>query len=380
MSMEFGIFAQAHVPQVELDANWVGAENDRLMREVELAVEGEKAGFKYVWASEHHFLEEYSHMSAPEVFLAFVAARTKTMHIGSAIFNTTPRVNQPARVAERVAMLDHLSQGRFEFCTGRGSSSTEQQGFGIPDNDTTKSMWDETIGEFKKMWREHRYSHDGQWFKMPTRNVLPKPYSDPHPPMWVAAGNPPTFAKAGGLGLGAMCFTIGEPSSLAPSVKAYKDAIANAEPVGEFVNDTFAVVATIVCEPTREKAVEVAVRMGMNYYASLVYRWLDTFPKPDHVPDWPERIPEPTPEYILDRIERGQIIVGDPEDCARGVQTYYDMGVDQIVTGPNCHPFRTQEESLRSLRLFGSEVLPRFDKDPSTHHTTRQREAVSTTR
>ncbi|MDT4934522.1 MAG: hypothetical protein QOK11_2414 [Pseudonocardiales bacterium] len=373
--MEFGIFAQAHVPQHELDQNWSGSEHDRLMREVELAVEGERAGFKYVWASEHHFLEEYSHMSAPEVFLAYVAAQTTTMHIGSAIFNITPPVNHPARVAERVAMLDQLSGGRFEFCTGRGSSSTEQQGFGIPDNATTKSMWDETIREFKAMWREHRYSHDGEWFSMPTRNVLPKPYAAPHPPMWVAAGNPPTFEKAGRHGLGAMCFTIGEPPTLAESVRVYKAAIQQAEPVGEFVNDTLAVVATIVCEPTREEAIEVATRIGMSYYASLVYRWLDTFPKPVDVPDWPALIAEPTAEVIRDRIERGTIIIGDPEDCARGVQTYADMGVDQIVTGPNCHPFRTQEESLRSLRLFGQEVLPRFDKDP-VHRTTRMREAA----
>lgn len=117
--MEFGIFAQAHVPQFELDADWTGAEHERLLREVELAVEGEKVGFKYVWASEHHFLQEYSHMSAPEVFLSWIGALTSTMHLGSAIFNTTPPVNHPARVAERAAMLDQLSGGRFEFCTGR---------------------------------------------------------------------------------------------------------------------------------------------------------------------------------------------------------------------------------------------------------------------
>ena len=373
--MEFGIFAQAHVPQHELDADWSGAEHDRLLQEVELAVEAEKSGFKYVWASEHHFLEEYSHMSAPEVYLAWVGAQTSSMHLGCAIFNTTPPVNHPARVAERVAMLDQLSGGRFEFCSGRGSSSTEQQGFGIPDNETTKLMWDETIREFPKMWREHRYSHDGTYFSMPTRNVLPKPFVAPHPPMWVAAGNPPTFQKAGSLGLGTMCFTIGEPPSLAPLVAAYKAGIAEAEPVGDYVNDNLAVVATIICEETRDEAVELATRIGISYYASLVYKWLDTFPKPETVPDWPELIPEPTEEYIRDRIDRGTIMIGDPDDCARGVQTYLDLGVDQIVTGPYCQPFRTRKEALRTIRLFGQEVLPRFDTDP-VHRTTRLREAA----
>src|SRR4029079_16893726 len=99
-----------------------------------------------------------SHLSANESFLAFVAARTERIHIGSGIFNVTPPVNHPARVAERVAILDHLSGGRFEFGMGRGSSTTEQKGFGIDDPELTREMWDEVMPEFKKMWRETDYS------------------------------------------------------------------------------------------------------------------------------------------------------------------------------------------------------------------------------
>ena len=87
-------------------------------------------------------------------------------------------------------MLDHLSGGRFEFGMGRGSSTTEQKGFGITDPELTKEMFDEVVPQFKHMWRDGLYTYDGQFFSMPPRNVLPKPYSDPHPPMWVAAGNP----------------------------------------------------------------------------------------------------------------------------------------------------------------------------------------------
>src|SRR5213079_2744940 len=110
-----------------------------------------------------------------ESFLAFVAGRTSRIHIGSGIFNITPPVNPPARVAERVAMLDHLSEGRFEFGIGRGSSTIEQQGFGIPDPELTKEMFDEVIVEFPKMWRDGDYSFEGRFFSMPPRNVLPKP-------------------------------------------------------------------------------------------------------------------------------------------------------------------------------------------------------------
>src|SRR5207342_3629929 len=131
--------------------------------------------WKYSWWTEHHFLWEYSHISSNEVIMPFVAARTNQMHIGSGIINITPPVNHPARIAERVAMLDHLSEGRFEFGTGRGSSSTEFKGFGIPDGETTRAMFDESLREILRMWRETPYSYQGKFFSMPERNILPKP-------------------------------------------------------------------------------------------------------------------------------------------------------------------------------------------------------------
>src|SRR5213592_2424808 len=166
--MEFGLFVQAHVPRHEVEVDPAGAEHTRLLREVELAEACDRHGFKYVWSVEHHFLEEYSHLSASEIVLPFIAARTRRIHVGSAIWNLTPPVNHPARVAERVAMLDHLSEGRFEFGTGRGSSTTEVYGFGIDSLDITKEMWDETIGEFLKMWRPGMYGpYEGRFFSMP---------------------------------------------------------------------------------------------------------------------------------------------------------------------------------------------------------------------
>src|SRR4029077_4659118 len=115
----------------------------------------------YTWATEHHFLTEYSHLSANEVFLGYLAAATSRIHLGSGIFNVTPPVNHPVRVAERAAMLDHLSLGRFELGMGRGASTTEQRGFGIEDPELTKEMFDEVVPELVRMWTETDYSHDG---------------------------------------------------------------------------------------------------------------------------------------------------------------------------------------------------------------------------
>ena len=141
--MEFGLFAQLFVPNYERDVDPM-AEHKRIMRNVEVGVAADRTGIKYVWCPEHHFLDEYSHMPGPEVYLSYIAAQTERVHVGSAIFNITPKVNHPARVAETVALLDHVTEGRFEFGTGRGSSTTEVYGFDIDDLDETSAMWDET--------------------------------------------------------------------------------------------------------------------------------------------------------------------------------------------------------------------------------------------
>lgn len=372
--MEFGLFVQAHVPRHEQEQNPERAEHERLMRELDLAIHCDRNGFKYVWSVEHHFLEEYSHISASEVFLPYVAARTERVHVGSAIFNITPPVNHPARIAERVAMLDHLSEGRFEFGVGRGSSSTEFRGFGIPDGETTREMFDEALPQILRMWKEERYSFSGRFFSMPERNVLPKPYSKPHPPLWIACGSPSTFEKAGRLGLGALCFSLGSPRDFEPLIKIYKENIRRAEPVGDYINDNVACVTQLVCAEDGQEARHIACNMGNMYHVSLVFRYLDTFPRPAGIPPWPQVIPEPTLEELEERIRSGQRIVGDPEECARAVQKYADIGCDQIIFGILAS---TQPQSVarRSVELFGRYVIPRFDRDP-VHSTTRYRLAA----
>jgi len=369
--MEFGLFVQAHVPRHELEADPEGAEHSRLMRELDLAIHCDRVGFKYAWSVEHHFLEEYSHISASEIFLPYIAARTERIHVGSAIYNITPPVNHPARMAERVAMLDHLSEGRFEFGTGRGSSSTEFKGFGIPDGDTTRAMYDESLPQILRMWKETKYSFEGKYFSMPERNVLPKPYSKPHPPLWVACGSPSTFEKAARLGLGALCFSLGAPKDFEPLIKIYKDNIKHAEPVGDYVNDNVACVTQLVCMEDGRKARELACNMGNSYHTSLVFRYLDTFPRPAGVPEWPKLIPELSLEQLEQRIDSGQRIVGDPEECAKNVRRYADVGCDQIIFGILAST-QPQESARASAELFGKHVIPRFDKDP-IHSTTRYR-------
>jgi alkanesulfonate monooxygenase SsuD/methylene tetrahydromethanopterin reductase-like flavin-dependent oxidoreductase (luciferase family) len=280
-------------------------------------------------------------------------------------------VNHPARIAERVAMLDHLTNGRFEFGTGRGSSTTEQGGFGIDDPDLTKQMYDEVIGEFRRMWKDTEYRHDGEFFSMPTRNVLPKPWVKPHPPMWVAAGNPGTFEKAGKMGLGVLCFTAGPPAQMAPLIEIYKNAIAEAEPVGEFVNDNVALVSQFLCLEDDDAARDWMTKSSGNYHNSLLFRYLDTFPRPAGIPAWPEIIPPVNREQVDHMLEHNISIVGNPERCAEALEKFREIGCDQILLGPSSTTW-PHDLMCEAVELFGKEVIPQFDTDPE-HSTSRYR-------
>jgi alkanesulfonate monooxygenase SsuD/methylene tetrahydromethanopterin reductase-like flavin-dependent oxidoreductase (luciferase family) len=372
--MEFGIFHSGHVPtQATADAQR-RLEHRRLLDEVEVAVTGDRNGFKYSWFTEHHFLEEYSHVSASEVLMGYVAARTEQVHLGSGIFNLTPPVNHPARVAERVSMLDHLSNGRFELGTGRGSSSTEYQGFGIPDPDTTRDLFDEALPEVVRMLREAPYAHDGRGFSMPERTVLPRPWTVPHPPLWLACGSPSTFEKAGRLGMGALCFTMGDPEDLAPLIETYRNAIASCdEPVGGYVNENVACVSMLLCLEDRERAIELFRGSNASHYQSLVVRWLDSIPLPVDIDRATFSVPEPTYEDLAEAVRSGRRSLGAPEDVARSVERWQHADADQVIFGmlENTLPVEIAQESIE---IFGREIIPAFDTDP-VHSTTRQHEA-----
>jgi alkanesulfonate monooxygenase SsuD/methylene tetrahydromethanopterin reductase-like flavin-dependent oxidoreductase (luciferase family) len=213
------------------------------------------------------------------------------------------------------------------------------------------------------MWRDGTYSHDGTFFSLPERNVLPKPYVKPHPPMWVAAGNPGTFEKAGKMGLGVLCFTGGTPEKMKALVDVYKEAIKDADPVGEFVNDNVAITTSFLCLEDGDAALDWASRSGNGRQQSLVFKYLDTFPKPAWVPEWPALIPDPTREQLIAGRENGSAIVGNVEECAEALRKWDAIGVDQLILGPSGSVY-PHELMVETVELFGNSVIPEFDTDP----------------
>src|SRR5581483_7809911 len=263
--MKFGIFFELSVPRPWDD----GAEKAVYDNALEQARLADELGFDWVWAVEHHFLEEYSHCSAPEVFLAAVAAQTERIRVGHGVVVCVPQMNHPIRLAERAAVLDVISNGRLEFGTGRSSTWTELGGFQA-DPDETKKTWDEYVRAIPKMWTQERFSYEGRSFSMPERAVLPKPYQKPHPPMWVAVTSPGTELDAADRGMGSLGLTFSGFAEQERKIAEYRRRIRVCEPVGAFVNEQVNIVNFLYCHEDAGRAIETGRRLtgAFNYLAA----------------------------------------------------------------------------------------------------------------
>lgn len=369
--MEFGLFLNGYLPGPA--AHDAPSEHEMLMREIGYAIHADSYNWKYAWIGEHHGLVEYSHMSAPEVVFGYIAARTSQIHIGSGIMNLSRPVNHPVRNAERVAMLDHVTEGRYEWGTGRGAGSHEMATFDLLTSET-KAMWDEAAPEILRMWEQKDYTFEGEFFRVETpHNILPKPYGIGHPPLWVGCGNPGTFTKAGELGIGAIAFNFEPIYNLKGRIEAYKEGSANCtEPLGQYKNDNVMMTNAVVCVSDRNRAREIAMSSGRGYMNTLVNMYHDTMPPQKGAVKWPG-LPYAIPdEATLDfLIEAGYLLCGNPEEVNEQIAKYQDVGCDQLVFGIPNEGFE-HDEVLEMIELFGTKVIPNFDTDP-VHSTTRFR-------
>ena len=376
--MEFGIFSNGYIPGPA--AHDTESEHTELMRESEYAVIADRNNWKYMWYGEHHGLVEYSHMSAPAPLMGWVAAQTERIHIGSAITSLPVTKEHPVRIAERAAMLDHVTNNRFEFGTGRGAGSHELMTFSGTQPSQTKAMWDEVIREIPRMWEQKDYSFEGNGWSVPgPHNILPKPSGKGHPPIWVACGNPETFAKAGSLGIGAIAFNFEPIHNLKGRLEAYKEAADSpTEIIGQFQNNNVMMTNGVICLEDRERAREIAKARGRGYLVTMVNLYHDTMPKsPDGI-TWPHAPASTLIEWsdeMLDQIiEAGYMLCGNPEEVSEQLEAYQSVGCDQVVFGLPIEGMQ-HEEIKEMLEIFGDQVIPEFDKDP-VHSTTRMRETA----
>ncbi len=356
--MKFGIFYEISVPRP-----WTAEKEktvyDRCLEQVRVA---DEVGFDYVWAVEHHFLEEYSHCSAPEVYLTACAMQTKNIRVGHGIVVCVPEINHPIRIAERAAALDIVSGGRLEFGTGRSATWTELAGFRA-DPDKTKETWDEISRAIPKMWTQEHYSHDGVCFSMPSRAVLPKPYQKPHPPMWVAVTSPGTDIDAADRGMGALGLTFGGLADQEKKNEAYRKRIQSCDPVGEFVNDKIATVNFLHCHEDEEQGIRTGQRLAgtFGYMASQLVSAREAFPSRSYASFGllPQVRRQATTPGERPGVPEG-LCIGNPERLVRALKGWESTGTDGVNFLLNAAETVPQEDVLSSLRLFAKEVMPHF--------------------
>src|SRR5262245_19650654 len=374
--MKFDLLYELQMPKPHDERSEWRCYNEALAQ-VELA---DRLGYDTVWEVEHHFLTEFAHSSAPEVFLAAASQRTHRIRLGHGVVLLPHRFNHPIRVAERVAALDIVSNGRVEFGTGR-SSQFEQAGFEI-DTAVSREMWQESLEMIPRMWTEDPFQWEGRFVNVPPRSIIPKPLQKPHPPIWMAATSPQSWEIAGQNGIGILGLTIFvSVPQLAERVQAYRRALADAKPVGRFVNDRVGAFTIVHVAETREQAIANCGHEAAVNYLLYAFRVLGGFADPSGrgmQRDYAELEIKSTPyrdmiakEYpIILKMQRNEctfedldqedmVIVGDVDHCARKVERYKAAGLDHFIALMQADRI-PHDKVMRSIELFAKEIMPRF--------------------
>ena len=347
--MKFGIELGFQLPRPWSQESEVELYESRL----EIAQLADQLGFDSLWVEEHHFLEEYCHLSSPEVFLAACTQRTKQIRLGFGVMLLPPMINNPVRSAEKVAALDLLAKGRVEFGVGSSSDRLGTTAWGV-DWDQRQEMTEEVLGQVARMMVEEPYrGYGGEHFSFPPRNILPTPQQNPHPPLWLACSHRESILKAARLGIGALSFGFTDPNTTKQWVDAYHDTFRReAIPIGYAINPNLSVLSRLICCPTDPEAKRIQDKVHFWWYGFVHYfghgshkpgvtnLW-DNYTKSDYKFEW----------------DTGTI--GTPEKISATLRDYEQAGLDQIVFSVESGTI-SHEEICATLELFAKDVMPAF--------------------
>ena len=371
------------------------------LEQAELA---DRLGYGCWWSVEHHCSPEFSHSGAPEVMNAAIAMRTSRLRVGQAGVLTPFRINHPLRVAERIAVLDHLSGGRAEVGLAR-SGGAEWATFEIEGDDTLAEL-EEAARLMATAWTEPEFSWSSDRLQIPLRTLVPQPVQRPHPRLWQTVTSPGSFRLAGRLGMGVLCTTLLSPVSMLEELLAEYDA-GRAEAtdiVGREPNDQRAVFTFVHCTDTIDEAIESRAAEAAMWYVNAAPRvfavprniWTNmirgnvnagdsgrgrvALDDPSKVmvdldPDDPNPIIRLMNRQVLghpiDPVEayevladQDSVIIGDVETCRRKFEKYRDVGFERLMClmqfGHLDH-----DRVMASIRRVGEELIPVFDEGSS---------------
>ena len=396
--MKFGLMYEIEMPKPwyqnnEYDKYW------QVMAQIQYA---DEMGFDYVWAVEHHFFEELSHCSAPEILFAAASQRTSRIRFGHGAVLLPQPYNHPIRVAERIGALDILSNGRLDVGFARSTTLNEMGGFGIEPADT-RPMMDEALQIIPQLMTTDRFpGYQGKYFTVgPNRNVIPKPIQKPHPPMWMACSSPDSFNLAANYGLGVLCFNIARADTLEDRVHKYREQIqAPKNQVTAQVNNQIAAFLMALCGENNDETIEMAGE-GMQWYMSLLKGqapfWMhlheqnrsEIFAQVESYRYAAQRAPEAfffgkkqadekkakdqlTPKSL---VESGLLCAGDPDSCIKVLERFANLGVDMILCFMEMGRV-PHAKTMESIKMFGKYIIPYFKGRSDWRHEQRPRAAA----
>jgi alkanesulfonate monooxygenase SsuD/methylene tetrahydromethanopterin reductase-like flavin-dependent oxidoreductase (luciferase family) len=373
--MRFGIFYEHQLPKP-----WREGDEARLFHEaLEQVVLADRLGYDYAWEVEHHFLEEYSHSSAPEVFLAACAALTKRIRLGHGIRQVIPHYNHPARTAEGLGTLDIVSHGRLDFGIGEGATRLELGGFKIPAKEKRALALEAAEQIANMMVMEPYPGYDGPGFSFPCRNVVPKPMQKPHPPMWMACTNRDTIKVAASNGIGALAFSFVDPDEARTWAEIYYGIIKSDQcvPIGHAVNANIAMVSNFSVHPDRAEAIRRG-QEGFEFFSYAVNALVahDVLPGRSRLFEDFQAARAKNDDEIIAAVKgaaRNRNGIGTPDDIRDHIRAFQEAGVDQVIflqqAGRNKHA-----HICEALELFAAEVMAEFARDVGEREARKARQ------
>lgn len=370
--MKFGVLYEMQTPRPwhersEYNTYW------EALAQIELA---DRLGFDYVWEVEHHFLEEYSHSSAPEVFFGAVSQRTKNIRIAHGVRLLPFNFNHPIKVAEEAAVLDIMSNGRVDLGTGRSTTAQELDGFNV-NYDRTRDEVKEALEIIVKAWTDEILEYDGKLMKIPPRRVFPKPIQKPHPPMWMACVAPDSYEIAGDRGLGVLSFSLNW-EQVQKSMDDYRRANEHRTgQVSKVVNEQFA--ALIICHVCENKEEEAIGLDGARWFMHNVAKLFEPLAVKNKLYSYEYlrnlMAMDIDPKDASDAQLKGHhmVVVGTPDEVIRKLENFQRAGLSQVICFKQAGRIPHQH-IMQSITRLGKYVLPYFNP----HQAIGKTDSIST--
>jgi alkanesulfonate monooxygenase SsuD/methylene tetrahydromethanopterin reductase-like flavin-dependent oxidoreductase (luciferase family) len=336
--MRFGLFCSP-----KADVSGFGPQTGRGFFEfLDFNVEAEALGFLSSFSVEHHF-SGWNQLSSTLMLLAALAMRTTTLRLGTAVI--VPPWHNPVLLAEEAATLDLLSAGRLDLGVGKGYRHSEFKGFQIAPEEA-EARFEEALEVMTRAWTtRERFSHRGHFWHFEDIVVEPPPAQAPHPPLWVAAGNPHSIKRAASRGFNLILDQYASPVTLGERIAIYK-AVREASGLGF---DPMQVTVARQLYVAKDKADKEAALVRQAEYTK---RTIDVSRDPS----------AKTGSHVLAYADRAgateeNALFGTPDEIARMIEALRDAGVTYVLL--------TIAGGVDQLRRFAQEVMPAFAHEPA---------------